>query len=110
MERGRHHSGALASRLPGEFRGALARTGISGRGGGAHRWKTGELVVDVMPVEPEILGFSNRWYPGALGKARAYELPSGTEIQLVTAPYVPATKIAAFLGRGGAALRSWPAL
>ncbi len=54
-----------------------------------------------MPVEPEILGFSNRWYPDALGKARPYELPSGTEIQLVTAPYVLATKIEAFLGRGG---------
>lgn len=79
----------------------LRARGFREGGAGAYRWKIGELVVDVMPVEPEILGFSNRWYPDALAKAQPHELPSGIEVRLVTAPYVLATKIEAFLGRGG---------
>jgi predicted nucleotidyltransferase len=82
------------------FADRLRARGFREGGEGAHRWKLGDLIVDVMPVEEDILGFSNRWYPAALAKARPYVLPSGTEIKLVTAPYVLATKIEAFLGRG----------
>lgn len=53
-----------------------------------------------MPVEPEILGYSNRWYEGALAQAQSYALPNGMSIRLATAPYVVATKIEAFHGRG----------
>jgi predicted nucleotidyltransferase len=79
----------------------LRARGFREGGEGAYRWKIGDLVVDVMPIEADILGFSNRWYPEALANARPYTLPSGTEIRLVTAPYVLATKMEAFLGRGG---------
>jgi hypothetical protein len=34
-------------------------------GGVICRWKKGGLVIDVMPTDPEILGFSNIWYPYA---------------------------------------------
>jgi len=67
---------------------------------GPHRWKVGDIKVDVMPVEVDILGFSNRWYPDAIARARPHTLPSETEIMLVTAPYVLATKMEAYLGRG----------
>jgi hypothetical protein len=37
----------------------LRRRGFREGGDGAHRWKIGDLIVDVMPVEEDILGFSN---------------------------------------------------
>src|SRR5690349_4619160 len=33
------------------------------------RWRYRELEVDLMPADPNILGFSNRWYPLALTSA-----------------------------------------
>ena len=33
------------------------------------RWRHGALVLDVMPTDAGILGFSNRWYPDAAGAA-----------------------------------------
>lgn len=82
------------------FADRLRARGFREGGEGAHRWKVGDLIVDVMPIEEEILGFSNRWYPAALASARSHTLPNGTEIKLVTAPHLLATKIEAFLGRG----------
>lgn len=63
------------------------------------RWGHGGLVVDVMPTDSSILGFSNRWYRPALKSA--VRLPLGDhEINLITAPYFLATKLEAFRGRG----------
>ena len=64
------------------------------------RWCVDELAVDVMPTRPDILGFSNRWYPLALTSAQEAALPSGRVIRLVTAPVFIATKLEAFHGRG----------
>ncbi len=40
-----------------------------------YRWQFQGLTVDVMPTEPEILGFSNPWYPmgDSLRPARCHE-------------------------------------
>ncbi len=46
------------------------------------------------------LGFSNRWYSGAIKYSIAIELDVNLEIRLVTAPYFLATKLEAFSGRG----------
>lgn len=64
------------------------------------RWRVGEVVADVMPTLPDILGFSNRWYSSAVRDSSRNRLPSGTVIQLVRPTYFIATKIEAFLGRG----------
>lgn len=64
------------------------------------RWRLGELKIDVMPTEKEILGFSNRWYPAAMRDARSVALPSGREIRLISPPLFLATKIEAFYDRG----------
>ena len=64
------------------------------------RWTFDDLLLDVMPTDPELLGFSNRWYPEAVHHAVACELPSGLWIRLVTSPYFLATKLEAFFGRG----------
>lgn len=64
------------------------------------RWQVGTVVVDVMPPLPDILGFTNRWYPLALETAQTVALPSGRLIRLITAPAFLATKLVAFDGRG----------
>jgi hypothetical protein len=59
-----------------------------------------ELIVDFMPDDPAILGFSNRWYPDALKTASPYMLPNGLEIRVVDPPHFVGTKLEAFKGRG----------
>ena len=58
----------------------------SGPGAPLCRWCTDDLILDLMPTQGEILGFSNRWYPLALETAQLQELPSGCAIRIVTAP------------------------
>jgi len=64
------------------------------------RWVVEDIVVDLMPTDAAILGFSNRWYPDAIVHAVDEILPDGQRIRCVTAPYFIATKIEAFHGRG----------
>ncbi|QQR58230.1 MAG: hypothetical protein IPG59_01695 [Candidatus Melainabacteria bacterium] len=64
------------------------------------RFKFNGLILDLMPTNADILGFSNRWYEHAIHTALSYKLPDGTEIQLISAPVFIATKLEAFFGRG----------
>ena len=64
------------------------------------RWVCGAVVLDVMPTDPEILGFGNLWYAKALEHSLGFELPGHKSINLVTAPYFLITKLEAFRGRG----------
>jgi predicted nucleotidyltransferase len=60
----------------------------------------GDLRVDFMPDDPQVLGFSNRWYGDALKTAMPYELSDDLFIRLVNPPYFIATKLEAYKGRG----------
>jgi hypothetical protein len=64
------------------------------------RWRHGGLILDVMPLDPKILGFSNRWYSEALRAAEEVRLPAGSTIRAITASYFLGTKLEAFRGRG----------
>lgn len=66
------------------------------------RWihKESGVLFDLMPVQPEVLGFSNRWYPYAVETAESVELNPGLNIRLVSAVGFIATKLEAFAGRG----------
>ena len=64
------------------------------------RWNHGELMVDVMPLDEAVLGFSNRWYPEALLSAGQIHLSSGLAIRAISAPPFLGTKLEAFRGRG----------
>jgi hypothetical protein len=64
------------------------------------RWKYEDLILDIMPTEPNILGFSNTWYKPGLDTAITYVLPSQTSILLFSSPYMLAAKTEAFLSRG----------
>lgn len=69
------------------------------------RWQLQGLTVDIMPTEPEILGFSNPWYPAGFAQAIPYMLPDGTGIRILSPPYFVATKLTALRDRGWADLR-----
>ncbi|WP_136805151.1 hypothetical protein [Desulfosediminicola flagellatus] len=60
----------------------------------------GELQVDFMPVDPNLLGFSNKWYSKALATSEQYKLKGDIYINLLTPPLFVATKLEAYLGRG----------
>ena len=59
-----------------------------------------DLIVDFMPDDAAILGFSNRWHADALHEADDHTLPSGTVIRVVAPAYFLGTKLEAFRGRG----------
>ena len=64
------------------------------------RWYIDDVMVDVMPTDENILGFSNRWYRPAIKNSVTIQLEPNLEIQIVTAPYFLGTKLDAFFGRG----------
>lgn len=64
------------------------------------RWVLQGVALDLMPSQPGILGFHNRWYPLAIETAAQINLPNGMDIRLITAPVFVATKFEAFHGRG----------
>ncbi|MFO0016777.1 MAG: hypothetical protein ACK52U_09500, partial [Synechococcaceae cyanobacterium] len=68
------------------------------------RWCADDLVLELMPTQGEILGFSNRWYPLALDTAQLQGLPSGRSIRIVTAPVFLAAKLEAFRVRTGVSI------
>ncbi len=66
------------------------------------RWIREIIILDVMPVDSQILGFGNQWYGPAFAASKWICLSDGTEIRILPAPYFLATKLEAFDGRGNA--------
>lgn len=64
------------------------------------RWKQDKTILDVMPLDAKILGFSNRWYRPAMDTATEHALESGLRIRAVDPIFFCATKLEAFAGRG----------
>lgn len=58
------------------------------------------VLFDLMPVEPEVLGFSNRWYPYAVESAVEVDLGQQLSIRMANAVAFVATKLEAFASRG----------
>lgn len=63
------------------------------------RWRRGPMIVDVMPIDARVLGFSNRWYPAAIESAQVQRI-AGHDVRVVTPALFLATKLEAFHGRG----------
>lgn len=61
--------------------------------------------VDIMPTNPAVLGFSNRWYGEGYERAVPYALDEQTTIKLFPLAYFVASKLEAVAGRGGRDLR-----
>ena len=58
------------------------------------------LILDAMPARGAILGFENRWQAEAWPHSIERELFSGSTIRAVSPPYLMATKLETFKGRG----------
>jgi hypothetical protein len=63
------------------------------------RWCYRDLIIDVMPTDDKILGFTNRWYAAAISSAQHFELED-LRIRVIAPVYFLATKLEAFRGRG----------
>jgi hypothetical protein len=63
------------------------------------RWRQGNVIVDVLPTDASVLGFSNRWYPMAIDTAQRVDI-AGYRTRIVTPALFIATKLEAFHGRG----------
>lgn len=63
------------------------------------RFQVQGITVDVMPTQPQIIGFSNQWYPEGFAQAITITLDT-QEIKIFPLPYFLATKLEAFKSRG----------
>jgi hypothetical protein len=72
----------------------------SSKGAPLCRWLCNGVKLDIMPVDPAVLGFGNRWYERGVATAIGQLLPNGCEIQIFSVPYLLGAKIEAFKNRG----------
>ena len=63
------------------------------------RYKIQGMIVDIMPTDPSVIGFSNRWYPDGFKNAIPIQLDD-SNFKIFSLPYFIASKIEAFKGRG----------
>jgi hypothetical protein len=63
------------------------------------RFRNGPIILDVMPADENILGFTNKWYAGCVQHSQ-YMTLNGVRFRVVTPEYFLATKLEAFHGRG----------
>jgi len=64
------------------------------------RWRNGETLLDIMPVDGTFLGFNSKWYAEAVDAAILHEIKEGSFVKAVSPPYFLATKLEAFVDRG----------
>lgn len=64
------------------------------------RWRIDEFILDIMPIDKNILGFTNRWYKTAIQCANSIILNNEITINIISSPYFLATKLEAFYDRG----------
>ncbi|MGE4553351.1 MAG: hypothetical protein AB7D57_09570 [Desulfovibrionaceae bacterium] len=88
-----------------EFYGLQERLRAKGfredaEGGVICRWRRDDIVLDVMPTDAGVLGFSNRWYADAVAAAETCRLEDGTRLRHVNGVFFLATKLEALHGRG----------
>jgi len=69
------------------------------------RWVFRGIKVDLMPTDPDVLGFSNRWYVEGIENKISKVLPDGSEIFVFPPEYYLAAKFEAHKDRGGNDLR-----
>jgi hypothetical protein len=65
------------------------------------RWNYGDITIDIMPTDADILGFSNPWYPLGMKDKIPYTLEDGTIIFILPLEIYVATKMVALRHREG---------
>lgn len=69
------------------------------------RWIYSGVKVDIMPIDKEVLGFSNRWYRYGFENRKACTLPNNEVIYILPLVLYIATKLEAVISRGSDDLR-----
>jgi predicted nucleotidyltransferase len=69
------------------------------------RWHYQGVIVDIMPTDETILGFSNRWYSEGIAHSITYEIEKNKTIKLLAIPYFIGCKLEALFNRGMSDLR-----
>jgi predicted nucleotidyltransferase len=64
------------------------------------RYRVHGIIVDIMPIEEKILGFSNRWYRDGIRNSIDYSIDEHTQIRIFDVVHFLAAKIEAFNNRG----------
>lgn len=65
-----------------------------------YRYRVQGIIVDIMPMDEEALGFSNRWYQEGFQNAINYKIDDHYTVKIFSPPYFIATKLEAFKHRG----------
>ena len=60
------------------------------------RYKIHGLIVDVMPTNSDVLGFSNRWYKDGVAQAISYQMDKDQSIRIFSASYFIGSKLEAY--------------
>ena len=84
---------------------ALGFANDTSKGAPICRWVYQDILVDVMPSDSDVLGFSNMWYDEGIENQISKTLPDGTEIFVFPPENYLVAKIEAHKGRGGSDLR-----
>lgn len=58
------------------------------------------LIVDIMPIYDEAIGFANKWYPQGFERAEDYQLDENLSVRIFAPIYFLASKLEAFKSRG----------
>ncbi|HUM98758.1 MAG TPA: nucleotidyl transferase AbiEii/AbiGii toxin family protein [Chitinophagaceae bacterium] len=64
------------------------------------RYRYQGLIVDIMPTNEKVFGFSNKWYAPGFKQAIDFEIDKRHSVKIFPAAYFIASKIEAFKGRG----------
>lgn len=82
--------------------------GLTAEKGPQCRFTFEDILIDFIPLDEKVFGFSNRWFPEAFLSPLQSSLPSGRVIKLPSLPCFLAIKLETMLARGGEDLRdSW---
>jgi hypothetical protein len=65
------------------------------------RYRINGIIVDVMPIDEKVLGFTNSWYETGFAGRQQVEIDPGLTIYLFQPIHFLASKIEAFHSRGG---------
>ena len=64
------------------------------------RYKYQGLIVDIMPTDEKVLGFSNKWYAPGFKQAIDFEIDKQHIVQIFPVSYFIASKLEAYKSRG----------
>lgn len=98
------HSKSALEKLDHDLR-ALGFINDTSKGAPICRWVYQDILVDVIPSDSDLLGFTNLWYQEGIENKIIKTLPNGTQIFVFPPEYYLAAKIEAHKGRGGSDLR-----